>query len=71
MVTYDFTEIVKEIKIQFSHEDKHGKKGTGIKLEGIMDSVKEQRHRDLGRCYTFRPETDIRNIGVDSIKTSL
>ena len=71
LVTYDFTEIVKEIEVQFSHKDKHGNQGTVIKLDGIMESVQEQRHRDLGRCYTFRPGTSIRKLGIDSIKTSL
>ena len=71
MLTYNFTEIVKKIEIRLLHFDRHGNKSTVIYLEDTVDSVQEQRHHNLGRCYTYRPELGIRTVGVDSIRTYL
>ena len=71
LATYKFTEIVKRIFVRFIQSDKNGKTGTDIALEDNLDSIKEQRHRNFGRCYTFHPEKNIRDLGVYYIKAYL
>ena len=71
MVTYEFSDIVKKIEIQFLDADKYGYTGKIIDSDDAIDSFIEQRHPTLGRCYTFRPETEIQQIGVDSMKFEL
>ena len=71
MVTYEISEIVKKIEIQFLDADKYGYTGTIIDLEDSIGSFIEQRHPNLGRCYTFRPETEIQQVGIDSMKFEL
>ena len=69
--TYNLTEIVKRIFVRYIQADKNGKTQTNIDFEDNLDSIKEQRHRKFGRCYTFHPEKDIRNLGVYYIRTYL
>ena len=69
--TYNFSEIVKKIEVRFFHADQQGNKRADVNLEDTRNSVQEQRHRNLGRCYTFRPDLGIRKLGVDSIRTYL
>ena len=69
--TYNLTEIVKQISIRFIQADKTGKTNTDIDLEDNLDSIKEQRHRKFGRCYTFHPTKAIRDLGVYYIKAQL
>ena len=71
LATYNVSEIVNKIEVRFNHADNNGNKGATINSEDIIDSVQEQRHNHLGRCYTFRPHSDMRTLGVDSIRTYL
>ena len=71
LATYNFTEIVKRISVHFMQADKNGNTETDIDLEDNFDSIKEQRHRNFGRCYTFYPARDIRDLGVEYIMAYL
>ena len=62
--TYNFTEITKKIYVRYIQADKNGKTNKVIDLENGSKSVKEQRHRGFGRCYTYHPEQSIRDLGV-------
>ena len=70
-VTYDFDEIVKRIYIRFIKADTNGKTNTEISLTGNSNSIKEQRHRSFGRCYTFYPDARVRSLGVYYMKAYL
>ena len=39
--------------------------------ENLPNSIKEQRHRVFGKCYTFIAERDIKDFGVYYIKIKL
>ena len=69
--TFDLTDIVQSIEIRYLHADKHGNEATLVNLESIHGSIKEQRHRDHGRCYTFLPDVKVQQLGIDSIRTTL
>ena len=75
--TYGFDEIVKRIYVRFIKADKDGNVGekgktyVDIDLTGNFTSIKEQRHRGFGRCYTFYPEESIRDLGVYYLKAYL
>ena len=69
--TYNFTEIVKKIYVRFIKADKTGKANANIDLLETSDSIKEQRHRGFGRCYTFQPEKYMRDLGIYYIKAYL
>ena len=71
IATYNFTEIVKQIYVRFMQADPNGRTETYIDVKDNSDSIKEQRHRFFGRCYTFHPELAIRSLGVDYIKAYL
>ena len=71
LATYNVSEIVNKIDIRFFHADPNGNIDATINSEDIINFVQEQRHRNLGRCYTFRPDSDMRKRGVDSIRISL
>ena len=68
-VTYEFDEIVKQIYVRFIRRNKTNGVQKISHLEDDIDgSVKEQRHRSFGRCYTFHPKKEIRDLGVYYIK---
>ena len=68
-VTYDFHEMVKRIYVRFIRQNKTNGATNIANLQNDIDgSVKEQRHRSFGRCYTFHPRKDIRDLGVYYIK---
>ena len=70
-ITYEFDEIVKRIYVRFIKADENGKSNVDIDLKGSSTSIKEQRHRGFGRCYTFYPEKRIRDLGVYYLKAYL
>ena len=68
-VTYEFDEIVKRIYVRFIRQNKtNGETKISNLQDDIEGSVKEQRHRSFGRCYTFHPRREIRDQGVYYIK---
>ena len=71
MATYNFTEIVKRIYVRFIQADKNGETNMNIDLKDNFESIQEQRHRGFGRCYTFHPKKEIRDLGVYYIKAYL
>ena len=70
-VTYELKDIVKTVEIRYLHADKHGLEATILDVKSLKDSIQEQRHRDLGRCYTFTPDEPQRKLGIGSIGTTL
>ena len=44
---------------------------TILDLKSLKGSIKEQRHRDFGRCYTFTPDVRAQKLGIGSIRTTL
>ena len=71
LATYDIHEIVKQLRVRFLKADKNGKTRTNIRLDANSTSIKEQRHRKFGRCYTFLPEQYILSLGVYYVKAYL
>ena len=67
--TYNCTEVIRKIYIRSIRLDENGKIARDIDIDGA--SIKEQQHRAFGRCYTFLPETSIRNLGVYYIASYL
>ena len=70
-VTYEFDEIVKRIYVRYIKTDENGKANEDIDFKGKSTSIKEQRHRVFGRCYTLYPEKRIRDLSVYYIKAWL
>ena len=70
-ITYNLTEIVQHVYIQFLNEDENQQKGKFIDLTNNPDSFKEKTHRNFGRCYTFHPEYQIRKLGVAYVQAKL
>ena len=70
-VTYEFNEMVKQIYVRFLRADKDGKNRIPHLEHEIDNSIKEKRHRAFGKCYTFHPRKDIRDLGVYYIKFML
>ena len=70
-ITYNLTEIVQHVYIEFLSEDENQQKGKFIDLKNNLDSVKEKMHRNFGRCYTFHPEIQIRELGVAYVQAKL
>ena len=68
IVTYEFNEMVKQIYVWFLRPDKFGNNTIAHLEHEIDNSIKEQRHRSFGRCYTFHPRKDIRDLGVYYIR---
>ena len=65
MATYSFDEIVKSIKARTIYEDDKGDFNlTGLDMDEKHNSVVEQRHRRFGRCYTYCPETPLKELGI-------
>ena len=68
-VTYEFDEIVKRIYVRFIRRNKaNGAQKISHLEDDIEGSVKEQRHRSFGRCYTFHPKKEIRDLGIYYVK---
>ena len=70
-VTYELQDIVNSVEIRYLHADKHGVEATVLDLKSLKGSIKEQRHRDFGRCYTFTPDVRAQKLGIGSIRTTL
>ena len=70
-VTYSFQEIIKSISIRYMTKDEKGEFFRNLGLNEIRNLITEQRHRGFGRCYTFYPETYMRNLGIYYIKLAL
>ena len=64
-------DIVNTVEIRYLHADKHGMEATILDLKSLKGSIKEQRHRDFGRCYTFTPDVRAQKLGIGSIRTTL
>ena len=64
LATYNLTEIVEKIYVRFITAKDDGKTNVWLQLDEESHSVKEQRHRGFGRCYTFHPEKYIRDLEV-------
>ena len=64
LATYNLTEIVEKIYVRFIAAKDDGTINTWLQLDEESHSVKEQRHRKFGRCYTFDPEKYIRDLEV-------
>ena len=71
LATYNFSEVVKKIEIDFLTPNKDGNISINVDLDHVKDSVIEQRVRHLGRCYTYTPESSIRKLGVGHISIQL
>ena len=70
IATYSLQELVKRIFIRYIRANEHGKTREDVDLKKL-DSIKEQRHRSFGRCYTLYPKKSIRDQGVYYIKLYL
>ena len=70
-ITYNLTEIVQHVYIEFLNKDENQQKGKFIDLKSNPDSFKEKTHRNFGRCYTFHPEIKIRELGVAYVQAKL
>ena len=65
MATYSFDDIVKSINARTVYEDDNGDfKLTALDMDETHNSVVEQRHRRFGRCYTYCPETPLKELGI-------
>ena len=65
MVTVSPGELFAYIKIVFYEADDHGSKTTILRpSEGRLHSIKEQRHRSFGRCYTIQISKELRNRAI-------
>ena len=65
MATYSFDDIVKSIKARTVYEDDKGEfKSTALDMDEKHNSIVEQRHRRFGRCYTYCPETPLKELGI-------
>ena len=65
MATYSFDDIVKSIKARTIYEDDKGDLNlTALGMDEKQNSVVEQRHRRFGRCYTYCPETPLKELGI-------
>ena len=70
-VTYNLKDIVKRLYVRYINAGPNAKHSIDIDLDGEVPSVKEQRHRYFGRCYTFHPTKAIRDHGVYYVKLNL
>ena len=69
--TYSLNEIVKRIKVRYINADENGTTAVDIELDGKSASIREQRHRPFGRCYTFHPKKEIRDLEIYYLKAYL
>ena len=69
--TYNVNEIIREIFIRLISSD--GKGSFSMKLTNFVQKpyIVELRHRKFGRCYTFHPDKDMRNLGIYYIRLKL
>jgi hypothetical protein len=71
LVTYNLTEVVKEIYVRYTKRNEHGDLRTVVDIDHNSRSFKEQGHRYFGRCYTFNPKENGEQHGIYYIKASL
>ena len=82
--TYDFEDIVGEIVIRFiksAHRNSMPWKASKLWAGNSMAwtalnatkefDIVEQRHRKFGRCYTYHPDTRIKELGIYYIRWKL
>ena len=69
--TYSFSEIVKSLSVRTIFEDANKEFKFRVDINETRGSIVEQRHRGFGRCYTYCPETSVKNLGVYYIKIKL
>ena len=71
LVTYNLTEMVKEIYVRFTEPNANGKLRNLVDINNNSSSFKEQGHRYFGRCYTFHPKPNGEQSGIYYMKASL
>ena len=69
-ITQSVTDIVSQIDIRMFKQNNEGSDAVTITNINGLD-WKEQRHRRFGKCYTFRPDKEIRDRGIYYIKFEL
>ena len=69
--TYSFSEIIKSLNVRTIFEDANKEFIFRVDINETRGSIVEQRHRSFGRCYTYCPETFLKNLGVYYIKIKL
>jgi hypothetical protein len=62
--TYSLNELVRKIRIRHLDADKHGKFSEILVLDEKAKWISENYHRSFGRCYTFYPDENMRNLGI-------
>ena len=71
LVTYNLTEMVKEIDVRYTEPNANGKLRSLVDINHNLSSFKEQGHRYFGRCYTFHPKENAEQPGIYYIKATL
>ena len=69
--TYEVEEILEEIAIRFIKSNHDSNISTKLRHFKKMPYIEEQRHRKFGRCYTFRPDTRMQQLGIYYITLKL
>ena len=72
MASYKFEDIVSSFKIRTVKTNENGKYSTHLNFTHTLpQSMKEQRHRGFGKCYTFIARNDTKELGVYYITIKL
>ena len=68
----EFKDIVTSFTIRTVKTNENGKYSTHLNFTpALPQSMKEQRHRGFGKCYTFIARNDTKELGVYYIKIKL
>ena len=65
MASYRFEDIVTSFRIRTVKSNANGEYSTYLNFTPTLPpSMKEQRHRGFGKCYTFIARNDTKQLGV-------
>ena len=71
-VTHNVSEIIDSMLIRMFKQNQNGKDSVSLKSGDIAGLLwREQRHRQFGKCFTFRALDEHRDLGIYYIKFKL
>ena len=62
--TYSLNELVRKVKVRHLDANDEGQFSETLVLEENAKWVSEQYHRKFGRCYTFYPAENTKDLGI-------
>ena len=67
--TYSFEEMIEKIQIHHTNGNDENQKSTVITMPSHKSMIQMQHYNKFGKCYTFNPSNELKNLGIGSIST--